>query len=180
MNVLVLYGTRWGGTEKVAHVIGKAIQEAGNSVEVVDAKKAVNNIDSYDLFIVGSGIRADKWTKEPLEILDKYSVYHKTNKIAQYDCCSMADRKHESCKKGKKRYLNDVAERYGLKTLSLGYFGGLMDFSYSHGLLVDILVRINRKNLCKNGLDTAKVHDTRDWIAIEAWGRDVAKLASTN
>ena len=55
-----------------------------------------------------------------------------------------------------------------------------MDFSYSHGLLVDILVRINRKNLCKNGLDTAKVHDTRDWIAIEAWGRDVAKLASTN
>ena len=52
-----------------------------------------------------------------------------------------------------------------------------MDFSYSHGLLVDILVRVNRRNLRKNGLNTAKVHDTRDWAAIEAWGHEVAKLA---
>lgn len=52
-----------------------------------------------------------------------------------------------------------------------------MDFSYSHGLFVDILVRVNRKSLRKNGLDTANVYDTRDWIVIKAWGRDVVKLA---
>jgi len=44
-------------------------------------------------------------------------------------------------------------------------------------LLVDIIVRVNRRNLRKNGLDTANVHDTRDWAVIDAWGHEVAKLA---
>lgn len=89
----------------------------------------------------------------------------------------MADRKDAGYEVGKKRYLDDFAAKYNLAPIALGYFGGLMDFSYSHGLLVDIIVRVNRKNLRKNGLDTSKVHDTRDWAAIEAWGREVAKLA---
>ena len=56
MNVLVLYGTRWSGTEKVAETIGKALQDEGNTVEVIDAKEAPENIDSYDLILVGSGL----------------------------------------------------------------------------------------------------------------------------
>jgi len=52
-----------------------------------------------------------------------------------------------------------------------------MDFSYSHGLFVDFLVRFNRRKLRKGGLDTAAVYDTRDWAAIERWGHEVAKLA---
>ena len=50
-----------------------------------------------------------------------------------------------------------------------------MDFSRSHGLFVDVIVRVNRKSLRKNGLDTSKVRDTRDWNVIEAWARKVAK-----
>ena len=44
MNVLVLYGTRWGGTEKVAQTIGKALQDEGHVVEVVDVKEAPESI----------------------------------------------------------------------------------------------------------------------------------------
>jgi menaquinone-dependent protoporphyrinogen IX oxidase len=122
-------------------------------------------------------MRADKWTKESLQFLEKNTITLKTKKTALFVSCSMADRKDGGYNKGKKRYLDDTAEKYDLTPISLGYFGGLMDFSYSHGLLVDVLVRVNRRNLRKNGLDTAKVHDTRDWKAIEAWGHEVAKLA---
>ena len=177
LNVLVLYGTRWGGTEKVAQTIAKAIEQEGNSVDVVDAKKSPENIDSYDLVIVGSGLRADKWTKESIEFLEKNAAALKTKKTALFVSCSMADRKDAGYDVGKKRYLDDFAAQHNLSPIALGYFGGLMDFSYSHGLLVDIIVRVNRRNLRKNGLNTAKVHDTRDWAAIEVWGHEVAKLA---
>jgi menaquinone-dependent protoporphyrinogen oxidase len=177
LNVLLIYGTRWGGTEKVAQTIAKAIEQAGNSVDVVDAKKSPENIDSYDLVIVGSGLRADKWTKESLEFMEKNAATLKTKKTALFVSCSMADRKDAGYDKGKKRYLNDIAAQYSLTPVAYGYFGGLMDFSYSHGLFVDILVRVNRRKLRKGGLNTAAVHDTRDWAAIESWGHEIAKLA---
>jgi len=177
LNVLVIYGTRWGGTEKVAQTIGKAIQDQGHTVQVLDAKKAPQNIDVYDLVLVGSGLRADKWTNESGAFVEKNLEALKAKKVALYVSCSMADRKDAGYEVGKKRYLDDFAAKYNLAPIALGYFGGLMDFSYSHGLLVDIIVRVNRKNLRKNGLDTSKVHDARDWAAIEAWGREVAKLA---
>jgi menaquinone-dependent protoporphyrinogen oxidase len=177
LNVLLIYGTRWGGTEKVAQTIAKALKEEGNSVDVIDAKNNPENIDSYDLVIVGSGLRADKWTKEALDFFEKNAATLETKKTALFVSCSMADRKDAGYDKGKKRYLDDIAAQYSLTPLAYGYFGGLMDFSYSHGLFVDILVRVNRRKLRKGGLNTAAVHDTRDWTAIESWGHEVAKLA---
>jgi menaquinone-dependent protoporphyrinogen oxidase len=177
LKALVVYGTRWGGTVEVAQTIGKALTDEGNAVDVVDAKKAPANIEGYDSVLIGSGLRADKWTKESVEFIEKNLETLKTKKLALYVSCSMADRKDEGYEVGKKRYLTDFAAHYNLAPIAVGYFGGLMDFSYSHGLLVDIIVRVNRRNLRKNGLNTAAVHDTRDWAAIEAWGHEVAKLA---
>ncbi len=180
MKALLVYGTRWGGTVDVAQAIGNALREEGFNVDVVDAKKSPIDIQGYDLIIVGSGLRADKWTKESLTFLGKNSESLRIKKTALFVSCSMADRKDDAREKAKNRYLDKIAEKYGLKPIALGFFGGLMDFSYSHGLFVDVLVRVNRKSLRKNGLDTANVYDTRDWIVIKAWGRDVAKLALNN
>jgi len=36
-------------TEKVAETIGKALKEEGNTVDVIDVKKAPQNVDTYDL-----------------------------------------------------------------------------------------------------------------------------------
>ena len=101
LNVLVLYGTRWGGTEKVAQTIAKALKEEGNSVDVVDAKKAPKQLTSYDLVFVGSGIRADKWTKESVDFLEKNEAVLQTKKTALFVSCSMADRKDASEKQQK-------------------------------------------------------------------------------
>ena len=71
MKALVVYGTRWGGTVGVAGKIADAFKRAEFSVDVVDARKNLPNVDSYDLVVVGSGIRADRWTKETLNFLEK-------------------------------------------------------------------------------------------------------------
>jgi menaquinone-dependent protoporphyrinogen oxidase len=175
MNALVIYGTRWGGTVNVAEKIGQILKDEGYSVEVVDAKQSPQKVDAYDLVIVGSGIRADKWTKEALNFIEKNAALLRTKKTALFVSCQMADEGKEAQDKAKNRYLEKTAAQYGLKPVSFGFFGGFLDFSKSHGLFVDVLVRVNRKSLRKNGLDIGKVRDTRDWNVIEAWARKVAK-----
>jgi menaquinone-dependent protoporphyrinogen oxidase len=175
VNALVIYGSRWGGTVEVAKKIGQALTKEGCTVEVLNAKKNPKKLESYDLFIIGSGMRADKWTKETLLFMEKNAILLQNKKAALFVSCQMADRvEPEIREKAKKQYLQDTAEQYGLKPIAYGFFGGFLDFSQSHGLIVDVMVRVNRRSLRKNGLDTTKVHDTRDWNTIEAWAREIA------
>jgi menaquinone-dependent protoporphyrinogen IX oxidase len=178
MKALVVYGTRWGGTVRVAQKVGEVLQEEGCAVDVVDARGNVPDAGGYDLVVVGSGVRADKWTKETLRFLEDNADTLRGKKTALFVSCQMADREGEAREKAERAYLWSVAERYGLQPISCGFFGGFLDFSKSHGLLVDIIVRVNRRNLRRNGLDTSKIYDTRDWRSIAAWGREVAEKAA--
>jgi menaquinone-dependent protoporphyrinogen oxidase len=181
MKALVVYGTRWGGTVGVAEKIGESLREANYTVDVVDAKKNQPTVDPYDLVVVGSGIRADKWTSGTLKFLTKNAHALRVKKTALFVSCQMADRKEEAAReKAKKAYLFKIAEAYGLNPISHGFFGGYADFSKSHGLLVDIIVRVNRKKLLKNGLDIRKILDTRDWDIIVAWALELAHSASNS
>jgi menaquinone-dependent protoporphyrinogen oxidase len=175
MNVLVIYGSRWGGTAEIAKKIGQTLTQEGCTVEVVNAKKNPKKLEPYDLFVIGSGMRADKWTKEALDFIEKNATFLQNKKTALFVSCQMADRVEPKIRdKAKKQYLQDTAERYALKPIAYGFFGGFLDFNQSHGLIVDVMVRVNRRSLKKNGLDTTKVHDTRDWKSIEVWTREIA------
>lgn len=96
MNALVVYGTRWGGTAGVGEKIGEALRKEGIKTNIVGSKNIPKDIASYDLFIVGSGIRADKWTPETLLFLEKNIQLLKQKKTALYVSCQMADRKDEA------------------------------------------------------------------------------------
>jgi menaquinone-dependent protoporphyrinogen oxidase len=179
MKALVVYGTRWGGTVGVAEKIGDSLREANYTVDVVDARRNPSKADLYDLVVVGSGIRADSWTKEALQFLKENAPILRIRKTALFVSCQMADRKEEEAReKAKRKYLVKISKKYGLNPISHGFFGGFMDFSKSHGLLVDIMVRVNRMKLLRNGLDIRKVYDTRDWNKIEAWAHELARVAS--
>jgi menaquinone-dependent protoporphyrinogen oxidase len=178
MKALVVYGTRWGGTVGVAEKIGDSLREANYTVDVVDARRNPSKADLYDLVVVGSGIRADSWTKEALQFLKENAPILRIRKTALFVSCQMADRKEEEAReKAKRKYLVKISEKYGLNPISYGFFGGFMDFSKSHGLLVDIMVRVNRMKLLRNGLDVRKVYNTRDWNKIEAWAHELARVA---
>ncbi len=179
MKALIVYGTRWGGTTPVAEKIASTLKTQGYSVDTYDARNNPPSAESYDLIIVGSGMRADKWTKEALAFLEKSSTILKNKKTALFVSCQMADRPEPAVReKAKKQYLEQTAQQFGLEPIAYGFFGGFLDFSHSHGLIVDVMVRVNRKSLRKNGLDTQKIYDTRDWKNIESWACELAKKLS--
>jgi menaquinone-dependent protoporphyrinogen oxidase len=180
MKALIIYGSRWGGTVGVAEKIGEGLTKEGYQVDVVDAKKSPKTLDSYDLFVVGSGIRNNKWTNEAINFLQKNAKLLQQKKTALFVSCQMADRQETDPLRiqSKKQYLDDTAEQYGLKPIIFGFFGGFLDFHKSHGLIVDVMVLVNRKSLKRDGLDTRKIYDTRDWGNIEVWASQLAAVAS--
>ncbi len=179
MKALVVYGTRWGGTVEVAERIAGGLGAAGWLADSVDARDNLPSVAAYDLVVVGSGIRADEWTKETLAFLAKNSEALREKKTALFVSCSMAERtESEAREKARETYLQRVADRFGLKPVSLGFFGGYMNMKRSHGFLADLIVRVNGQNLRRHGLDTVGTTDKRDWAAIEAWTKDLVKAAS--
>ncbi len=72
-KVLIVYGTRYGATASTSEEIGKVLRQEGLEVRVVDAKKEkVRDIAEYDLVVVGSGIKIDRWTGEAEEFLKNF------------------------------------------------------------------------------------------------------------
>ncbi|MFW9800893.1 MAG: flavodoxin domain-containing protein [Candidatus Thorarchaeota archaeon] len=72
-RVLVCYGSRYGSTAEVAQEMENVIKEHGGYVDLVDLRrgKKTQDLQSYDLVVIGSGIQAGRWTKEPLELIKK-------------------------------------------------------------------------------------------------------------
>ena len=77
-------------------------EKTGYTVDVVEATENPPSANGYDFVVVGSGIRADKWTKETLNFIEKNAQELRIKKAALFVNCQMANRKDEGRKKRKK------------------------------------------------------------------------------
>lgn len=174
MKALVVYGTRWGGTAGVAERIGDTLRREGYTVDVASAKDHPPSLDAYGLVVVGSGISAGRWTKESTNYLKKNNVALRERRTALFASCRSGG-EEELQEQGRQEYLVKVAEKNGLSPVAYGLFGGLIDFTKSHGLLGNIMLNVAKKELREKGVDTSKPYDFRDWTQIEAWTREIAE-----
>jgi menaquinone-dependent protoporphyrinogen oxidase len=69
-KVLVVYGSRHGGTRGIAERIGDTLRLEGLDVEVAAADH-VADVGAADAFVVGSGVYMGSWLKEPLGFLQR-------------------------------------------------------------------------------------------------------------
>jgi menaquinone-dependent protoporphyrinogen oxidase len=69
-RVLVVYGSRHGGTQGIAERIAEVLQSRGLDSAPVSADAATEvDVRGADAFVVGSGVYMGSWLDEPLEFL---------------------------------------------------------------------------------------------------------------
>jgi menaquinone-dependent protoporphyrinogen oxidase len=69
-KVLVVYGSRHGGTRGIAERIGEVLRTEGAEAVVASADQvAPDDVRTADAFVVGSGVYMGSWLNEPLEFL---------------------------------------------------------------------------------------------------------------
>jgi menaquinone-dependent protoporphyrinogen oxidase len=74
-KVLVVYGSRHGGTRGIAERIGEVLRTEGDEAVIAPADRvAPADVRTADGFVVGSGVYMGNWLKEPLEFMASHAA----------------------------------------------------------------------------------------------------------
>ena len=174
MNGLVVYGTRYGTAKEIAKEISRTLEDEDIDVTLLNAKEIGDkDISSYDLVVVGSGIKMGKWTKESINFLKKNRNILSTKKVALFVSCGAANTE-KSKVEGQEKYLDNISNEYLTnKPVATGLFGSVYDPNANHGLMFKFVNRFIKKELEKEGKNPKQRIDYRNWDEIKAWSKNL-------
>ena len=165
MKILIVYSSGYGTTREVSEEIGRVLgQEKTFQVDVQSIDYA-ENVDDYDVIVVGSSVRADRPMANVRDFFARYRFLLPQKRVALFAVCLSAN-----CEKGREKvkteYLSQITDKYPkLKPVKIGAFGGKIDFDK----LNPVMQKLMKQVLAKTGLPTTGSIDTRDWDYIRSW-----------
>ena len=184
MKVLIVYGTRYGATKGTSEEIARLLREEKFDVKVFNAQEEkVKDISEYGLIAVGSGVACGRWVNEAEDFLKKFRKEFDNKKLALFVSSvePIAEREGNTAEVAKmhKIDLEDRVSKYGLKPVSIGFFGGIIDFNRMGFLTRKGMEVAFKAPLQKHGFkETAPgAYDLRDWEEIRNWAKELAKKA---
>lgn len=179
-RVLVVYGSRHGGTQGIAERLGDVLRANGLGAEVAPADH-VTGTDDADAVVVGSGVYMGSWLKEPLDFLQRNEAALATRPLWLFSSGPLPG----STAKSTGDPLTDAlgpeegpgsGGRKKIAALSATthprehrVFTGAFDPTDPPKSLSERVVRM--MPVAKGVLPTG---DFRDWDAIESWAREIA------
>ncbi len=169
-KVLICYGSRYGTTTEVVQEMAKTAEDLGVKVNTVFLKKEKppSSFNEYDLVIIGSGIQAGRWTKEPLSYIKNNIDSLSRTKVALFVVCAYAD-DPEKRDEAQTLFLDNIIEQYpGLLPISNALIGGAFDFD-KYNFAVRALVKNMVSRKLPPGEEMPEKIDFRDWDQIRHW-----------
>jgi menaquinone-dependent protoporphyrinogen oxidase len=181
-KVLVVYGSRHGGTQGIAVRIGAILALDGIDATVTPADRA-SDVDDIDAFVVGSGVYMGSWLKEPIAFLERHQALLATRPVWLFSSGPLPGSSREKPdvdplesalgpaegpgSGGRKRIAELSA---AIKPRDHRVFLGAYDPTDSPKGMSERFVRMmpGSKRLLPTG-------DFRDWYAIEAWTREIGR-----
>ncbi len=176
-KIAICYGSRYGTTTGIVQEMAKTAEEVGASIEVVELKrnKLAQSVHEYDLILIGSGIQAGRWTKEPLKFIEENLESLSNCKVALFVVCGDAGNP-ALCDKAQADYLDTITAQYPtLSPVSTGLFGGMFDFK-RYNFVTRSLVKSIVKKRTPKGEEVPEIMDFRDWDKIREWTTNVVQL----
>jgi len=183
MKALIIYGTRYGATASTSEEIAKILQSEGLEVKVINAKEEkIKDISPYGLIIVGSGMQFGRWAGEAEDFLKRFQKEFAPKKVALFistmKTVTEREGKTEELEKTRKMELEDKVAKYNLQPISLGFFGGVLDFNKMN-IITRKTLGFLRPQLEKDGFKESPsgVYELRDWEEIRGWTKELATKA---
>ena len=180
MKALIAYATRYGATTSTSEEIAKVLREKGITVKVENVKEEkITDISEFDLILVGSGMQMGKWTREAENFLAKFHREFAKKKLALFVSTmkSVSDREGKTVDvaNSRKVALEDKVAKYDLQPISLGFFGGVLDFNKMNFIMRRTMGFL-KPQLEKDGFQEVQpgVYELRDWDEIRKWALELA------
>lgn len=183
MKTLIVYGTRYGATASTSEEIAKVLREEGLDAKVVNAKEEkIKSISEYDLIILGTGLQMGRWTGEAEDFLKKFKAELDAKKFAIFVSTMKSVPEREGDAKAlaetRKWDLDDKIAKWHLHPISVGFFGGVIDFNKMNFVARKAFGSIQKK-LKAAGFKESEpgFYELRNWNEIRAWAQELAQDA---
>lgn len=180
LRTLIVFGTRYGATPQTAAEIARVLEEAGFEVRVIDlAKESVDNLHTFDLIIIGSGVKK-RWTREARRFLKRNRKVLQGKKTALFissgwPAILQAEGNMAQIEEIRRTHLVEMTNDQKLQPIALGLFNGIWEFpdtdSFGRKWYKEVRERI--ENLGFEGEDDH--YDFRDWDMIRHWAQELVK-----
>jgi len=187
-KVLIGFGTRFGATEEVTHRIAEILRQHSNHVQAENLRKNKNppTPQEFDGVIIASGMKMDKWTKEPKSYIKKHRNFLEDPKriFGLFVCSVLVVQNYDEAVK---RYLEQTLVEVGIpddkKHIIYDAFGGVMDFSKSSnmGFFDTRALRMGAMEMKKESEGSFQYNpdgrnDFRDWNKIAKFAENFNQL----
>ena len=193
-KILVTYATNSGTTAEVAQAVGEELQQTGSQVDILPLEK-VGGLESYQAVVLGAPMILG-WHRNALRFLKKNRTAFRHIPLAVFVTCMNLTKTGETIVQGvpvtidenlpkppqkeghlsfKERYslvtnyLRPILSACPVKPVSVGVFGGRLDYSHMQWWAMIFVVLILQ----------AQAGDRRNWEAIRLWANGLPALYNT-
>jgi len=179
-RALILYGTGYGQTAKIAGRLRDQLQQGGARVLLTRGDELPPDLDAtrFDLILVGASVVLGghqkyirRWIEEHVDLLNWIpSGFFSVSGSAGSD----DPEEREAVRKIMDALLDETGWQPRLKTT----FAGAIMYTKYNPLIRWVMKRISRKE--GRSTDTSRDHEYTDWAAVEAFGEAALELVGTS
>lgn len=137
MNILILYSSKYGATEKCANLINDNLESKADVVNLKN-RESIDNLNDYDTIIIGGGIYAGKFRSEVSDFIKVNQDCLRNKNIGVFLCCKDKDNTMKYMKANLPNWIIDRA--FTLK--HLGYEINMDKMNFMENFLFKFLFKI--------------------------------------
>lgn len=167
MNILIVYGTLEGHTEKIAERMADMVRNKGHRVTTYIGEKIPTNYsaDGFDAAIVGGSIHTGKYPACVNKFVMTHSGWLKTVPSAFFTVCLGVLSIRVELREEASRYGKDFVARIGWQPKLLETFAGAVKYS-KYNFITRLIMRLVVKRE-GGSTDISRDHEYTDWEEVE-------------
>jgi menaquinone-dependent protoporphyrinogen oxidase len=166
--ILVAFATQYGSTREVSEFIARALREEGHQVDVREMS-TVTTLDPWRAVVLGAPFYLGHWHNDAALFLARFHTALVERPVAVFALGPVGTTRPD-VEAGRQQLIHELALHPWLHPIAAEMFGGRYDPSH-----LDMLHRAVSV-LPESPLRDLPPSDLRDWPAIAAWARGVARM----
>lgn len=166
--ILVAYATQYGSTREVAEEIAAILREEGFDVDI-EVMNAVVSLTGYRAVVLGAPFYMGRWHSDARDFLKRHRDALIDQPVGIFALGPVGTGENE-VQNGREQLIEEMRHSRWLHPIAAEMFGGKYDPDQL-GLFHKMLT-----SLPASPLHNMPANDLRDWEAIRAWARDVARM----
>lgn len=166
MNILLLYTTKEGQTEKIAQFMADALRQHGHraTTQLADQIPKDFNTDSFDAAIIGGSVHMGRFPGSLKKFIIEYTNWLNEIPSAFFTVCMAIHSVHEKERIAAKSIGSDFIHKTRWRPNLMETFAGAVKYTQYGFITRKIMQNISKKE--GGNTDTSRDHEYTDWETV--------------